>query len=157
MKYNYLNIYNNLIKFTRNKKLYINLDKNETFSERLIFFFFHFALFLKHYKRLIAKKNLQELFDFAVKQIELSIREIGYGDATINKKMKDFINLFYSILEEIEKLDFINNEKQLALFKKYLNTDKNLDFYVEYFNNYRLFLEKNTINNFTKDILKSNF
>ena len=34
MKYNYLNIYNNLIKLTRNKKLYINLDKNETFSER---------------------------------------------------------------------------------------------------------------------------
>ncbi len=56
MKYNYLNIYNNLIKLTRNKKLYINLDKNETFSERLIFFFFHFALFLKHYKNLLPKK-----------------------------------------------------------------------------------------------------
>ena len=35
MKYNYLNIYNNLIKLTRNKKLYLNLEKNDTFNERL--------------------------------------------------------------------------------------------------------------------------
>ena len=157
MNYNYLNIYNNLIKLTRNKKLYINLDKNETFSERLIFFFFHFALFLKHYKKLLPKKNLQELFDFVFRQIELSIREIGYGDVSVNKKMKDFINLFYSILDKIEKSDLNNSENQIDLFKKYLNSDKNLDFYVDYFNNYRLFLAENTLNNFTKDILKSNF
>ncbi len=157
MQYNYLNIYNNLIKLTRNKNLYINLDKNETFSERLIFFFFHFALFLKEYKKSIPKESIQELFDFIIKQIELSVREIGYGDATINKRMKDFINLFYSILENIEKMELNNKENQLELFKKYLNTDKNLDFYVNYFNNFRLFLTKNTLNNFTKDILNFNF
>ena len=50
MKKNYLNIYNNLIKLTRNKKLYLNLEKDDTFSDRLIFLFFHFALFLKHFK-----------------------------------------------------------------------------------------------------------
>ena len=157
MQYNYLNIYNNLIKLTRNKNLYINLDKNETFSERLIFFFFHFALFLKEYKKSIPKESIQELFDFIIKQIELSVREIGYGDATINKRMKDFINLFYSILENIEKMELNNKENQLELFKKYLNTKKNLDFYVNYFNNFRLFLTKNTLNNFTKDILNFNF
>ena len=48
MKYNYLNIYNNLIKLTRNKKLYLNLEKDDTFYERLIFLFFHLALFLKN-------------------------------------------------------------------------------------------------------------
>ena len=157
MKYNYLNIYNNLIKLTRNKKLYINLDKNETFSERLIFFFFHFALFLKHFKGLIPKKNLQELFDFVIKQIELSIREIGYGDVTINKKMKDYVNLFYAIVGKIENLDLDNNENQLILLKKYINSDKNLNFYADYFNKYRLFLSKNSLNNFTKDILNLNF
>ena len=121
------------------------------------FFFFHFALFLKEYKKSIPKESIQELFDFIIKQIELSVREIGYGDATINKRMKDFINLFYSILENIEKMESNNKENQLELFKKYLNTDKNLDFYVNYFNNFRLFLTKNTLNNFTKDILNFNF
>ena len=157
MKHNYLNIYNNLIKLTRNKKLYLNLEKDDTFSERLIFLFFHLALFLKHFKTSIPSKNLQELFDFVIRQIELSIREIGYGDVAINKKMKDFVNLFYSIVEKIETVDLTNNENQLSLLRKYLNTDKNLDFYANYFNKYRSFLTKNTLNNFTKDIINLNF
>ena len=157
MKYNYLNIYNNLIKLTRNKKLYLNLEKDDTFSERLIFLFFHFALFLKHFKKTMPRKNLQELFDFVIRQIEHSIREIGYGDVSVNKKMKDYINLFYSIVDEIEKSDLSNNENQLSLLRKYLNTDKNLDFYANYFNKYRSFLTKNTLNNFTKDIINLNF
>ena len=157
MKYNYLRIYNNLIKLTRNKNLYLKLDIDETFSERITFFFLHFALFLKHFKTSIHKKNLQELFDFIIKQIELSIRELGYGDVSVNKKMKDFVNLFYSIVEEIEVIDLNNINDQKAIFKKYLNTDRNLDFYADYFNKYRLFLKKNTLNNFTKDIINLNF
>jgi len=157
MKKNYLNIYNNLIKLTRNKNLYLNLEKEDTFSDRLIILFFHLALFLKHFKSSVPANELQELFDFIIKQIELSIREIGYGDASINKRMKNYLNLFYSILEKIEALDLDNNESFMNLFKKYLNTDKNLYFYVDYFNKYRLFLTKNTLNNFTKDILNLNF
>tara|TARA_B100000686_G_C16110948_1_gene627867 strand:+ start:34 stop:507 length:474 start_codon:yes stop_codon:yes gene_type:complete len=157
MKYNYFNIYNNLIKLTRNKKLYINLEKNDTFSERLIFLFLHLALFLKHFKTSIPLKNLQELFDFIIRQLELSIRELGYGDVSVNKNMKEFINVFYYLLEEIEKTDLLNNNNLLRLLKKYLNTDKNLDFYADYFNKYRLFLAKNTLNNFTKDIINLNF
>ena len=71
--------------------------------------------------------------------------------------MKDFINLFYSIVEKIETLDLSDNQKQVNLLKKYLNTNKNLDFYVDYFNKYRLFLKKNTLNSFTKDIINLNF
>ncbi len=157
MNYNYLNIYNNLIKLTRNKRLYLNLEKEETFNERLIFLFFHLAFFLKNFKKTIPSKKLQELFDFIINQIEISIREVGYGDVSVNKKMKDFINLFYYIVEEIEKFDLDNHENQILLLKKYLNINKNLDFYVNYFNKYRLFLSKNTLNNFTKDIIKFNF
>ena len=157
MNYKYINIYNNLVKLTRNKNLYLNLEKEDTFSDRLIILFFHLALFLKHFKSSVPANELQELFDFIIKQIELSIREIGYGDASINKRMKNYLNLFYSILEKIEALDLDNNESFMNLFKKYLNTDKNLYFYVDYFNKYRLFLTKNTLNNFTKDILNLNF
>ena len=157
MKNNYLNIYNNLIKLTRNKNLYINLEKEDTFSDRLIILFFHLSLFLKHFKSSVPPKELQDLFDFIINQIELSIREIGYGDASINKKMKNYLNLFYSLLEKIESSNLDNDDNFMNLFKKYLNTDRNLDFYVNYFNKYRLFLTKNTLNNFTKDILNLNF
>jgi cytochrome b pre-mRNA-processing protein 3 len=112
---------------------------------------------LKHFKKSADIKSLQELFDFVIKQIELSIREIGYGDISVNKKMKGYINLFYSILEKIETQDLSDDKNQTYFLKKYLNTDENLDFYVNYFNKYRLFLAKNTLNNFTKDIINLNF
>ena len=84
MKINFINIYNNLIKLTRNKSLYKNKLTNDNFSNRLTIFFFHFAFFLKVYKNQTSKKDLQNLYDFVFKQIELSIREIGYGDSSVN-------------------------------------------------------------------------
>ena len=38
MKNKYINIYNNLIKLTRNKLLYLNLQIMKTFSDRITFF-----------------------------------------------------------------------------------------------------------------------
>ena len=44
MSNKFLNIYNNLIKLTRNKLFYENTLKTESFSDRLIIFFFHFSV-----------------------------------------------------------------------------------------------------------------
>ena len=33
--------------------------------------------------------------------IRVIYKEIGYGDQSINKKMKDYINLFHSIVSDI--------------------------------------------------------
>ena len=98
MNEEYLNIYNNLIRLTRNKSIFLNLKNKDTFSDRLIIFLLHFGFFLKNYKKDISKKDSQKLFDFVIKQIELSIREIGYGDVSVNKKMKYYLNLFYTLL-----------------------------------------------------------
>ena len=66
-------------------------------NNRLIFFLLHFAFYLKNFKNDQNKGILQDIYDFNFRQLELSIREIGYGDQSINKKMKDYINLFHSI------------------------------------------------------------
>ena len=50
MSKNYINIYNNLVRLTRNKILYRTLKNNDTFSDRLIILLIHFAFFLKVYK-----------------------------------------------------------------------------------------------------------
>ena len=157
MTADYLNIYNNLIKLTRNKNLYVNLNRNDEFSDRLIFLMFHFALFLKNYKSQLSKKKSQELFDFFIRQIELSIREIGYGDVSVNKKMKEYVNLFYSILDKIETQNFEEKENLNIFFKNLLNIDKNMNFYADYYQKYDQYLSNNTLNHFTKDILNHNF
>jgi cytochrome b pre-mRNA-processing protein 3 len=102
MNTNYINFYNNLIKLTTNKSLYKDLmNEVDTFSDRLSLFLFHFAFILKEYKNAKNEKILQELYDFNFRQLELSIREIGYGDQSINKKMKDYINVFHGLISEI--------------------------------------------------------
>jgi len=157
MKNNYLNIYNNLIKLTRNKNLYYNLKNNDTFSDRLVILLLHFSFFLKIYKNSLSKEEAQDLFDFIVRQIELSIREIGYGDVSVNKKMKDYVNLFYSILEKIENWDIFDISKKKKLLGDLMNIKDDNDLFIQYFDKYSHFLTKNSLKNFTKDILEFKF
>ena len=109
MNEQYLNIYNNLIKLTRNKYLYLNLDNKEIFSDRIIFLLLHLSFFFKIYKSNNPKDKIQEIYDFIFNQIELSIREIGYGDVSINKNMKKYVNFFYDIVLNIDNWDNIKD------------------------------------------------
>ncbi len=148
----YLNIYNNLIKLTRNKNLY-NLQIENTFYDRMVILFFHLAFLLKIYKKIETKKNLQNFFDFCVRQVELSIREIGYGDATINKKMKDYVNLLFSIINDVHNWELKNYDEKLSILNIYISNIPNNENNVNYFEKYMIFLTKNTFNNLSKDIL----
>tara|TARA_A100001011_G_C13898643_1_gene670083 strand:- start:1 stop:474 length:474 start_codon:yes stop_codon:yes gene_type:complete len=154
MKSDHLNIYNNLIKLTRNKNLYYNLKNRDTFSDRLIIFMFHFSFFLKRYKSEMSSDYSQTLFDFVVRQIELSIREIGYGDVSVNKKMKEYVNLFYSILEKIENWDSLENSRKIALIADFININEGDDLFVNYFNKYEEILLNNSFKIFIKEIIE---
>ena len=148
----YLNIYNNLIKLTRNKNLY-NINKTDTFYDRMIIFFFHLGLLLKVYKNIEQKDNLQKFFDYCVRQIELSVREIGYGDATINKKMKEYVNLLFSIIDNIDSWETKINYEKKKILNSYIEDMTNDEFFINYLDKYTNFLLKNSFNKLTKDIL----
>ena len=152
MNNNYLDIYNNLIKLTRNKDLY-NLNKPDTFYDRMIVFFFHLAFLLKIYKKVENKKNLQNFFDFSIRQIELSIREIGYGDATINKKMKDYVNLLFSIIDKIDLWETKNYNEKKIILNNFIEDMSNDEYFINYLEKYSIFLTKNSFNKLSKDIL----
>ena len=157
MHKNYINIYNNLVRLTRNKNLYKTLKNKDTFSDRLIILLFHFAFFLKVYKEEVSKKEAQNIFDFVIRQIELSIREIGYGDVSVNKKMKEYVNLFYTILEKIETWEILDKNKKIETIANFINIDEDNDKFVNYFDKYREFISNNSLKNFTKDILEFKF
>ena len=152
MNNNYLNIYNNLIKLTRNKFLYLNLIETESFSDRIIFLLIHLSFFLKINKSDESKNEMQEIHDFIFKQIELSIREIGYGDVSINKNMKKYVNFFYDILTQIDNWDNYENTEKEKILNSYINKPKKLSFYSDYFDKLVIFYKNNTLNYFTKDI-----
>ena len=154
MTKNYINIYNTLINLTRNKDLYQTFKNQDTFSDRLIFFMLHFAFFLKVYKNENNKLILQDIYDYIFRQIELSIREIGYGDQTINKKMKDYLNLFYLMITDIDKWEKQKIEYKKAIFTKFFENKADAAFLVKYFDKFMLDLSNNTLNSFIKGVIK---
>ena len=109
---------------------------------------------MKIYKENNNKKLLQEIYDYTFRQVELSIRELGYGDQSINKKMKDYLNLFYGMIDKIHDWDDLNAESKALIFKIYLDNTSNIDFLVDYFEKYRLKLLNNTLNSYIKGVVK---
>ena len=153
MNDNYINVYNNLINYSRNKNLYQSLDREDNFSDRLTFFLIHFAFFLKNYKNKENKDILQKIYDFNFRQLELSIREIGYGDQSINKKMKVYLNLFHAIISDIHFWDKLDKSEKLKKLSNYLEDFKEIDILVEYFDDFAVNLNKKNLNFFLKSVI----
>ena len=154
MSNNYINIYNNLVNLTRNKELYNNFNNQDTFSDRLIFFLLHFAFFLKIYKENNDKKLLQNIYDYIFRQVELSVREIGYGDQTINKRMKDYLNLFYGMIDKIHDWEALSDKSRTKILEIFLDNATNSQYLVNYFEKYRSKLINNTLTSYIKGVVK---
>ena len=155
MKDKYLYVYNNLINLTRNKELYQNLKREDYFSERLTLFLLHFSFFIKNFKNEENKIILQQIYDFNFRQLELSIREIGYGDQSINKKMKDYINLFHSMVSEIHFWDNLNRNDKLKKISIFLSDFHNNEKLLDYFDTFNENLSKKTLNSYLKSVINA--
>ena len=112
----------------------------------------HFSFFLKNFKTDDNTIILQEIYDFNFRQLELSIREIGYGDQSINKKMKDYINLFHSMLSEIHFWKNLTKIEKIEKISIFLNDFGKIDHLVEYFEEFNENLSKKTLNFYLKSV-----
>ena len=155
MNYKYINIYNNLVNLTRNKDLYKNFEKQDTFSDRLTILLLHFAFFLKIYKKDNDKNTMQEIYDYIFRHLELSIREIGYGDQSINKKMKDYINLFYAMIDKIDNWEDLSNDDKVMILSKFIDKQSDPEYLTIYFDKYSENLLNNPLNFYLKGVLKT--
>ena len=153
----YINIYNNLVNLSRNKNLFFNFTEKDTFSDRLLIFFFHLAFFFKYFKSKTNQKYMQNFYDYVFRQIELDIREIGYGDQTVNKKMKTYVNLLYSIINKFENWEKSNFDEKNTVLKSFIEINDNNENFVDYFIKYTKYLSKTSLNSFTKSVIKHKF
>ena len=153
MDLKYINVYNSLVNLTRNKDLYKSFKDQDSFSDRLTFFLIHFAFFLKVYKNNSDKDTLQEIYDYIFRQLELSIREIGYSDQSINKKMKDYLHVFYAMIDKIHNWESLSIESKKSLLTNFLNNNGDKVFLLDYFEKYYLKLSNNTLNSHIKGVV----
>ena len=141
---------------SRNILFYKKLNLEDNFETRIYLMFIHFSIMMKVSKRKGIKFD-QSSYDLLFHNIENNLRELGFGDVSVNKKMKEYVNMFYAILDKIEVTDMSIDENIANFFRKIFNLDKNIKFYANYYKKYNEYLSNNTLNNFTKDIINHNF
>ena len=132
--------------------MYKSLSRDDNFSDRLTLFLLHFSFFLKNFKNEKNREILQKIYDFNFRQLELSIREIGYGDQSINKKMKNYINLFHSMVSEIHFWDELSKDKKYKKISLFLSDFNDIDQLVDYFEEFNSKLSKKTLNYYLKSV-----
>ncbi len=121
-------LYNKLVELSRNKFFYQELKLSDNFQTRALLIFFHLAIIFKTKKNSKNKKTLQNLFDNTFQNIEIDIRELGYGDTKVNKTMKTLSKIFYDILISLDKKKLFSFSSDTVLLKKYFcNVEKTKD------------------------------
>ena len=109
----------------------------------------------KSFKFDFSQKNYDDLFHC----IENDLRELGFGDVSVNKKMKELNKILYDILLKINKSDnaFTINEKLVLKYFDYLKENSNSDKYGlfdEYFTKFYHFCFELQPKTMIKDALK---
>ena len=156
------NLYNTLLVLSRNIFFYKTAKLKDNFETRIYLMFIHFSILMIIFKKKGSKLD-QSLYDYFFHNIEYNLRELGFGDVTVNKKMKEFNKILYDILLKIdlEKVDNYNFNINIELIKKYfsLNDPKmtvQLGYLKEYFVNFFNFCFEQSLNNMLKDLDKFN-
>ena len=105
-------IYQNIIERSRSKFFYLNMAIEDSFESRFDIIILHSFIIFYFLKEISddEKKLSQFLFDFMFEDFDNNLREMGFGDIAVNKKMKVFITAFYGRIANYSKgVDQIKN------------------------------------------------
>ena len=151
------NFYSTLLNLSRNIFFYKEITLKDTFETRIYLIFFHFSLILLNFKYKKVKFPQSE-YDSLFFNIENNLRELGFGDVGVNKKMKDMNKIFYDILLKLNKSENglkLNKEiilKYFPVFKE-ISIDK-YNLLDAYFNDFYNFCFEKDPKNMIKEVSK---
>jgi len=114
-------IYQNIVEISRSKFFYIDYGLEDSFETRFDLIILHAFIIFYYYKANHIKKSAipQNLFDYMFNDFENNLREMGFGDIAVNKKMKLFIRAFYGRLSQYNKgIDLAKNDNDKSLLEK---------------------------------------
>ena len=163
-------IYQNIVEISRSKFFYIDLKLGDNFETRFDLIIFHAFIIFFYYKNLNKNKSKipQELFDLMFSDFENNLREMGFGDIAVNKKMKVFIAAFYGRIAQYSKsIEIYRSKNDNSLLREtILNNiykgknmpDQIIDYFVNYMNsNVNKFIEEDELVNLENGFRYINF
>ena len=153
--------YQNIIERSRSKFFYLNLEIEDSFEARFDIIIFHSFLIFHYFKQLNENRSqfAQKLFDFMFSDFDNNLREMGFGDIAVNKKMKVFISAFYGRISQyskgIEDYKKTNNDTLLktSISNNIYKGKKIEENYISFFSEYAIHnIDKFISQNETKNI-----
>lgn len=148
-------LYNILLNLSRNIFFYKKIKLKDTFQTRIYLMFLHFSIFLIVTKDKGSKFD-QNHYDNLFYSIENNLRELGFGDVTVNKKMKELNKILYDILLKIQpNFNQGSNSLNYNLIIKYFdefNSEEKSNFkeFEGYFLNFYNYCSKLPLDNMLK-------
>ena len=127
------NLYNKILIDARNPDIFSRFIDDNLNNKIIIFLTFLSKVFNKIDKN---DKNYQIFFDYIFHRIETDLRELGYGDMSVNKKMKVIVTKFYSILLDFKNFDNKNKSNRVEILAKYFKNIKKIDEFSAMVNSY---------------------
>ena len=67
--------------------------------------------------------------------------------------MKDYINVFHAIVSDIHFWDNLENAKRSEIISKFLENFNEIDYLVDYFDNFEENLKKKSLNSYLKSVI----
>ena len=135
----------------------------DTFETRIYLMFFHFSVLMIVFKKKGNKFDQKE-YDKLFHAIEYNLRELGFGDVSVNKKMKELNKILYDILLKLDLKKFNNEEFAINFdtIKNYfpsINDKKSADskLIVDYFANFFYFCFELSLDNMIDKMIKFKF
>ena len=156
--FKYNDLYNKIISLTREKFFYTEISLKDELITRIYLVLFHLGFILELLKKNNKNKKLaQNIYDSFFINIDLHLREIGHGDVSVNKKMKDLIKLFYEILLYCEQWDIMVTKDKMKFLKNLFDNNNEMNFDKQklliYLDNYRYNLKDISLNFLIKGII----
>ena len=127
------NLYNKTLIDSRNPDIFKNHILDDLNNKVLIFLIFFSKIFNNISKN---DENYQKLFDYIFNRIEIDLRELGYGDMSVNKKMKIIVTKFYSILIDFKNYSEQSNSHKIEILSKYFSKIEKKDDFIKILNTY---------------------
>ena len=158
--FKYNDLYNKIISLTREKFFYTEISLKDELITRIYLVLFHLGFILELLKKNTKNKKLaQSIYDSFFINIDLHLREIGHGDVSVNKKMKDLIKLFYEILLYCEQWEIIGSKNKMKFLKNLFDNNNEMNFDKQklliYLDNYRYNLKDISLNFLIKGIISN--
>ena len=149
-------LFNTLLLLSRDLFFYNRVKLKDSYETRVYLMFMFFSIILQVFKQK-KEKFLQDEYDNLFFCIENNLRELGFGDVAVNKKMKDLNKILYDILLKVnnDKDGFqMNKSLVLKYFTEIDDLSKKYQVFDDYFTKFYHFCFELNTKTMIKDAIK---